>query len=33
MIPYVPLDTLRARFEVIDPDARMEWEMTHHCEQ
>ena len=32
MIPYVPLSYLCEHFRVIDPDVRMEYEMTHHME-
>ena len=32
MRPYVPLDYLRTHFRVVDPEVKMEREMSHHCE-
>ena len=30
--PYVSLDYLRSHFRVVDPEVKMEREMSHHCE-
>ena len=32
MIPFIPLEELRAQFRVVDPKEQMEWDLTHHCE-
>ena len=33
MTPYVPLDYLRSHFRVVDPEVKMEREMSRHYEQ